>query len=226
MLVHDLPQFKSIPDNGDATNASPAKPGPHRPAKHKPYRKTPRWPFLAQHSRGRCYDLKGTRSRMSNLSDYERLQIESLRGDLPDSDSPDPTSGLFLMPERPLAQLVFETAVTPAFRATGLNPHGSRLCFTSDSMLRDVYQAVCRAQVIVADLTDFSSDVVYVLGLCHGIGRSPLLIARRPALLPFGLDALRTLEYDDSKEGFVHLREQLIRALRIFLTTPRPPKDQ
>ena len=75
------------------------------------------------------------------------------------------------------------------------------------------------AEVIVVDASGLNAIVLYLLGLCHGLGRSPILIARDPQLLPFNLPALRCVSYDMSKQGLQVLRIELARRIRVFLAS-------
>jgi hypothetical protein len=79
--------------------------------------------------------------------------------------------------------------------------------------------------VIIADTSQLNAAVLYVLGLCHGLRRCPLMIARSPVELPFDLGALRCLRYHPHRDGLLELRENLSRALRIFLTSSRRSGD-
>ncbi|HEX8522806.1 MAG TPA: hypothetical protein VF669_11155 [Tepidisphaeraceae bacterium] len=95
------------------------------------------------------------------------------------------------------------------------------VAFDSDSPVVNATNELLRAEVIVADASDFVSDVAYLLGLCHAMGRTPILIARRGVQLPFHLDALRCIEFRPESEGYRLLREELTRTLRIFLMASR-----
>lgn len=154
-------------------------------------------------------------------SNYERLEIDALmRG-----------GGLVLLPDSDFFADLYGAAILPALQDNGLNQRTTVRVFDSDTFLDTVNAELTAADVIVADVTGRNPDLLYVLGLCHGIGRCPLLIARRPAELPFGLGALRHVEYAATAEGVRRLREDLSRALRVFLAAsrakpPDPPDDE
>ena len=152
---------------------------------------------------------------MPNPGDYERLQIESLLQ--PHSHGGvDAGVGLFLMPKDIDAQLVHDAAVLPAMRKNGLNRVSPVWVFGSDSQLREVARWLRAAHVIVADLTALNPDLMYVLGLAHGLGRCPILIHRDDPQVPFNLDALRSIEYRHDR--LIDLRTRLTRAIRVLLT--------
>ncbi len=156
---------------------------------------------------------------MSGISDFERHQITSL---LPDHTTPiEPNLALHLMPQTALCRYVFEAAVIPAMARNDLDVQAMAVVFDSDSTLADAFVSMIRAEVIVIDLSDWFSDLAYLLGCCHAMGRCPILIGRRRVDLPFNLQALRGIEYRVTKEGYHALREELTRALRIFVTASR-----
>ena len=156
-------------------------------------------------------------------SPYERLEIESLlRGvGYPPRVPPRPGSALVLMPEAESFAQVCHAAVLPALRANGLNRTGMVRVFDSASYLDGVYAEISTAEVVLADVTGRNADLLYVLGLCHGLGRCPLLVGQPPIELPFDLRALRHVEYDPTPEGVRRLRHELERAVRVFLAARR-----
>ena len=120
---------------------------------------------------------------------------------------------------------VLSVAVEPALRANRLNVRGVRVVFDDETPLPIAADWVGRAEVIVADVSQLNAAVLYVLGLCHGMGRCPLLIARSPVELPFELGALRCLRYKTDRESLIDLRNDLTRALRVFLAAARQGGD-
>ena len=156
---------------------------------------------------------------MREIPEFEKLQIQSLTARKQTAIEQD--LGLHLMPSHPLRQIIFESAVRPAMRAAGLTVEQVEIAFDSDTALAEVVRWLMRAEVIVADLSAWNPDVAYVLGLCHALQRCPLMIALRPIELPFNLEALRCIRYDATNQGLHNLREELTRALRIFISASR-----
>ena len=156
---------------------------------------------------------------MGEVSAYERLQIESvLAGRAADVQS---GVGLVLIPDLVTFRLVHDIAVLPAMAKNSLNVLGPEKVFDSDSVLSEVRKWVMSAEVIVADVTALNPHVMYVLGLAHGLGRCPIMLSLGAIDLPFNLRALRCLSYSDSKQGLIDLREELGRAIRVFLMSSR-----
>lgn len=152
-------------------------------------------------------------------SSYERLQIESLlqrekiaavRG-----------SGLVLLPDSVEFMTVQRMAIAPAFKACELDSEIFVRVFDSDSNLADACRCLASAEVIVADVTQQPAHLMYILGLFHAMERCPILLTQDAGGLPFNLASLRFVEYRRSNEGLLQLREDLARAIRVFLQASR-----
>ncbi|HET6249039.1 MAG TPA: hypothetical protein VFE47_15180 [Tepidisphaeraceae bacterium] len=132
-------------------------------------------------------------------------------------DQVSPGTILALMPSSDEFRLIYETAVSPALYGCGFATRVSEPAFDSNSWLSDIARQVLGAELIVADLTGFNADVLYVLGLCHGHSRCPLLITQDVEELPFNLETFRLIRYMTEDDGLFKLREDLARAVRVFL---------
>ena len=157
------------------------------------------------------------------VPEFERLQIESVLGSA--SFSIRRGLGLHLMSVTDQSRVIFDVSVRPAMHKSGLDVRQMEVAFDSFTALGEVATWIRKAEVITADLSDWNADVAYVLGLCHALGRCPILLAKRPVDLPFNLEALRCVSYDASAQGFFELREELASVLRIFLTASRTGND-
>lgn len=161
---------------------------------------------------------------MGGISEYEHLQIDALlrRGR---GSAIDPESGTFLMSDNDRSRTLFDVAVLPAMRKNGLNADATVVLFDSSSALADVHKFVMAAEVIVADVSQLNPDLWYVLGLCHGLGRCPILIALHAIELPFNMPELRCVEYRPTEQGLYDLREELVRVIRVFLAAARATRE-
>ena len=153
---------------------------------------------------------------------HEREQIEALLKR--PSSGIERGRGLFLMSQDTRAQMVYDLAVEPAIWKNDLNGRATAIAFHSDSTLADVCDWVMTSEIIVADVDPENSHLMYVLGLCHGMGRCPLLLARGRFDLPFNLREVRALEYIDTVASLRALRDELTRAIRVALMAGRAEK--
>jgi hypothetical protein len=166
---------------------------------------------------------------MAGVSAHERSLIDGVLGAPAPAAAAqrriEPGLALVLMTLIDQREQVLRVAVEPALRANHLNVRGVRVVFDDETPLPIVADWVGRAEVIVADVSQLNAAVLYVLGLCHGLRRCPLMIARSPVELPFDLGALRCLRYRTERESLIDLRNHLARALRIFLAAARHSGD-
>ena len=162
---------------------------------------------------------------MPGVSAYESLQIQSVLQH--DASRPiEEGMALFITPAAEDSKMLFDVAVLPAMRKNDLNRVAVREVFHDASMLSEVCTFVQSAQVIVVQLGELNDRVMYVLGLCHGLGRCPILLTRSVTQLPFNLGALRYLEYTPTVMGRFDLRDRLERALRVFLSATQSGRQQ
>src|SRR5580704_12102814 len=85
-----------------------------------------------------------------------------------------PGTALVLMPDLGEFLRVFQDAVSPALLDCGFRAGIPEVAFDSRAWLSDAARWVLGAEVVIADVTEMNSDVMYTLGLCHGLGRCPL----------------------------------------------------
>jgi hypothetical protein len=156
---------------------------------------------------------------MPGVSQFERLQIDAVLLNQPrDIET---GAGLFVSPADADAKVVLDLAVLPAMRRNRLNARGLQVVFHDASVLADVCRFILTAELVVIDLAALNPAVLYVLGLSHGVGRCPILLAPKSEYLPFNLEAFRLVRYEPTKGGLFELRERLERVLRVFLVGSR-----
>jgi hypothetical protein len=150
------------------------------------------------------------------ISHYERQLIADALG------SAEPTflpgAALVLVADTLESREVCNGAIWPALAVSGYRPTPGGPLFDSQSPLSDVARHLRTTELLLADVTRQNPDVMYVVGLAHGLGRYPLLISQDADQLPFCLQSIRCIRYDHTPQGLWQLREQLTRATRTFLS--------
>ena len=160
---------------------------------------------------------------MAGVSEYERSLIRALLAPRADR-AIERGVGLYLTPVGETATLVTDAAVLPAMRVNRLSVRDFSVAFDDTAVLSDVCRWIQIAEVIIADLSDLNPPLMYVLGLCHGLGRCPILTVRSGTMpLPFNVAALRCEVYATDQRGLVALRENLVRRIRLMLSAPPGP---
>lgn len=62
-------------------------------------------------------------------------------------------------------------------------------------VMQQVWAAICKAQLIIADCSILNPNVFYELGIAHAVGTPTLLITRDPQSSPFDIRHLRHIPY-------------------------------
>ena len=97
-------------------------------------------------------------------------------------------------------------------------------CFRGDdisrpgSITRDIVEAIYKARIIVADLSDNNANVFYELGIAHSIGNKAVMLARDISTLPFDLRSYRVIPYDTLDSRYRRLQQSLSNAMDDVLT--------
>ena len=87
---------------------------------------------------------------MEKISDFERLQIESVL--VPKARDVKVGTGLYLMTDSDSDRRIFEIAVNPAMQKNELNVGIVAVAFDSDSHLSQVMQYIQTAEMVIAEV--------------------------------------------------------------------------
>jgi hypothetical protein len=90
---------------------------------------------------------------------------------------------------------IYEHLIVPVVKSNGLTPKRADSFKSSTSIMDDVWKCIITARVLIADLTDFNANVYYELGMCHALGKMPVLMIQKGHDLPFDLKHFRTIFY-------------------------------
>lgn len=100
-----------------------------------------------------------------------------------------------LMPFEPEFNSIYKDLIKPALEDAGYEVARADSFFDQQNILRDIVQGITTAQLIVADLTTLNPNVLYELGLCHGLQIPTILLAQSIEEVPFDLRAYKILFY-------------------------------
>jgi hypothetical protein len=81
----------------------------------------------------------------------------------------------------------------------------------NDEIMEDVWEAIWKCGIIVADLTDDNANVFYEVGIADTLGKEVVFIAQRGrvGLPPFDVSARRVIFYDNDSGGRKKLLSKL-----------------
>jgi hypothetical protein len=111
----------------------------------------------------------------------------------------DTTLCFCLLPFQDNFTRVYEEAVVPAVEASGLRGLHAGQIFDNREIMEDIWESLCAARLVVADVTDRNPNVFYELGICHTLGKEVIVITQRPNDVPFDIRHRRFIEYTPNK---------------------------
>jgi hypothetical protein len=106
-----------------------------------------------------------------------------------------------LMPFLPSLRGVYEDHITTVALKLGLKVARADDFFNSHFIMADIWEAICGAQLIIADCTGRNANVFYEIGLAHAVGKSVVLITQNTEDIPFDLTYLRHIKYEYTPPG-------------------------
>jgi len=92
---------------------------------------------------------------------------------------------------------VYEQLIRPALEEVGYEVARADTYLTQQNILRDVIAGIAEANGVVADLTTLNPNVMYELGIAHGLQIPTVLITQSIEDLPFDLRSYRLVQYSD-----------------------------
>jgi hypothetical protein len=114
----------------------------------------------------------------------------------------------------------FEAAFNPVYEAlqtaigeVGMTCRRADDIWENDHVVQDVALLLCKAAVVVCDLSGRNPNVFYETGIAHTLGREVILIAQSAADIPFDVAAIRHIRYLPNGEGLAKLGFDLKRRL-------------
>jgi hypothetical protein len=105
--------------------------------------------------------------------------------------------------------------------ATYLEPRRTDDLYRPSSIINDIWTYIKDAKILLADLTGKNPNVFYELGLAHALAKPVILITELIGDIPFGLRALRVIEYEKNAPDWgTILAAKIESAIREVLSSP------
>jgi len=136
------------------------------------------------------------------------------------SYTPDPNLCFVLMPFAGIFQPIYDDYIRPVVQRQKMNCVRADEIVGVGSITKDIWENICRARFVVADLTGKNPNVFYEVGLAHALGKDVVLLTQTLDDVPFDLRNLRCLVYENTPRGmpimmqkFEQLLIELIRSV-------------
>lgn len=105
---------------------------------------------------------------------------------------------------------IYNNLIKPAFVSEGLVVNrADDLGHNQHSIMRDVVHGITEADLIVAELTTKNANVLYELGIAHGLRKSTVMIAQNFEDVPSDLRSYRFIQYSTHFIEIDRLRNEL-----------------
>ena len=114
---------------------------------------------------------------------------------------PKPADLFVMMPFIEDLRAVYYDHILGVTKRLGISATRADDFFAANSIIADVWNAINRAQVLIADCTGRNPNVFYELGVAHTLGKPVILIAQNKSDIPFDVQHIRTIIYQFTPRG-------------------------
>jgi len=109
------------------------------------------------------------------------------------------------------------TTLQQAAAETGMRCNRADDIWINNHIMDDVIGLIWRARVIVIDMSSRNPNVFYETGIAHTLGRKVIQITQSMNDIPFDLQAIRSIQYLNNREGLEELKTRVVERIR-YLT--------
>ena len=116
-------------------------------------------------------------------------------------DPPKPSTLFVMMPFASDIKVVYEHHIRAVAARLGVTAARADDFFSANSIISDVWNAIARAQILIADCTGRNPNVFYELGIAHTLGKPVILLAQNREDIPFDVQHIRAILYNLTQLG-------------------------
>ncbi|NDF25729.1 MAG: hypothetical protein EB149_07085 [Thaumarchaeota archaeon] len=114
-----------------------------------------------------------------------------------------------LMPFTKKLSELFEDNIKKIVERNGLECIRADNIYDVRPIMADIWDSICKAKIIISDLTDKNPNVFYETGIAHTVGKTTILLTQNMNDVPFDLKHLRIIVYEFTPRGVVKLENDL-----------------
>src|SRR5260221_499396 len=122
-----------------------------------------------------------------------------------------------LMPFKPEMRRGFEDHIKKKTASLNLKVRRADDFFTSPVVIQDIWTAICRSRIIIADCTNKNHNVFYEIGIAHTVGQPVVLITQSSEDVPFDLRSIRYILYEYTPPGMKKFEDDLANTIHTAL---------
>ena len=108
---------------------------------------------------------------------------------------------------------IFKQCIVPPLASAGYHSIRADTQLNQRFILKDIVEGLMKADLVVADITAFNSNVLYELGIAHALGKKTVLIVQEDDLesVPFDLKGYRFVVYSTRFDQIQEFVDELTR---------------
>ena len=122
-----------------------------------------------------------------------------------------------LMPFDEKYKSVYSDIIKPITNVLGLEAKRADDIFEPAPIIQGIWEHINKAKLIIADLSGRNPNVFYEVGLSHALGKNVILLARSMEDVPFDLQHIRCITYEERPDGAKKLEQDLSNMIRQIL---------
>ena len=115
---------------------------------------------------------------------------------------------------------IFEYIIKPAVEESGFGYECERSVAERENIIKGILEALNKANVVIADLTDNNPNVFYELGVRHTLSNRTILIAQGEEHIPFDLKPYPTTFYSKSLTNIEEFKNDIKKKLQDIEKNP------
>lgn len=147
--------------------------------------------------------------------------IDSIFGE-PSRDPQFRADVFMVMPFKEKYKPVYDDHIKKVIAARRLTINRGDDFFANHAVINDIWAAVARCRLVIADCTEKNPNVFYEIGMAHTLGKPSILIAQSIKDVPFDVKHLRTIIYTYTPPGMAKFEQELDEAIVRMLRLPMP----
>jgi hypothetical protein len=82
--------------------------------------------------------------------------------------------------------------------------------YANPDALAEVWQLICQSELVVADITGATPNVMYELGLCHVIAKPTIVLRQTSTKTPFNIATRRNHSYTIENDAVIGLDRKVL----------------
>jgi len=120
-----------------------------------------------------------------------------------------------IMPFQDEFQVIYEKVIKNVAAEMQMKAIHAGEIFSDREIMEDIWDSICQAKLIIADVTQRNPNVFYELGICHTLGKDTIVLTQDRDDVPFDIQGRRYLLY--AAEDHASLRVDLKKRINYFL---------